>query len=269
MKRAFTLIELLVVISIISMLASVILVNTASVKASGRDGLRTQQIHQIDLAVKLYIETNGKAPLTLCDIQSQAPTPAEASACFAVSSAGGVVWDRFVMDITPYMLHTPGDPCLSGCTSPSGFPLGYAYGAPRAMQYYCSTLGNNCSANSRSYELYTPLERSPNLIGTREVGDFFNPTVAAPSILSFIPRIVLDSANPPHRYFTWSVNNASTCSLSDTAGVLSPSINPFVMTGNPANGNNLSSWAIFPSGDIVTLTCSSVGGSTMRQLTMP
>lgn len=53
--RAFTLIELMVVISIISMLASVVLAAVKPMRAQARDIVRTQEVHQMDLAVQQYI----------------------------------------------------------------------------------------------------------------------------------------------------------------------------------------------------------------------
>ncbi|MEK7641871.1 MAG: prepilin-type N-terminal cleavage/methylation domain-containing protein [Patescibacteria group bacterium] len=177
MKRGFTLVELLVVISIVSMLASIVMVQVSLAQAKGRDSLRTQQIRQIDLATQMYIEANGHAPYledlqndvppTLCDIQSEIPEESEASACFAVSSQGvdtpaGRAWEAFKKDLAPYM-NVPNDPCGSSCASASDFPIGYTYVSPLAMQYYCSYSG--CIVTDDSYQLYAPLERESNPSG--------------------------------------------------------------------------------------------------------
>ncbi|MEK7641872.1 MAG: type II secretion system protein [Patescibacteria group bacterium] len=268
--KAFTLIELLVVISILSMLASVILVNTASVRASGRDGVRVQQIRQIDLAVKLYTEANGHAPLlTGCDVQSQNPSvsQAQASSCFAVST-GGLAWDSFKSQIAPYMPQTPGDPCPTGCTSPSGFPIGYAYGAPLAMQYYCGLAGYSCTANRKSYQLYTPLEKSPNLVGTKDVGDFFTPTMAAPVITNFNSFPFFNGPQQtPGRHFVWQVTNAPSCILSDSFGTIPITT---VLISEAGNGSqSFIGASFFGPNDIVTVTCSTAGGTATAQYIVP
>ncbi|GEM_PF-2868966 len=164
MKRGFTLVELLVVISVISMLSSIVMVRIGLVQASGRDSVRVQQIHQIDLATKLYVDTYKKVPLlTGCEVLSKTPTYAQASACFAVSTAldGSPqkdAWNAFKNQIADF-IKVPNDPCAGNCVSASNFPIGYTYVAPLAMQYYCAQPGNNCIATNESYQIYAPLER--------------------------------------------------------------------------------------------------------------
>lgn len=164
MKRGFTLVELLVVISVISMLSSIVMVRIGLVQASGRDSVRVQQAHQMNLATKLYVETQKEAPLlTGCDVLSRNPTYAEASACFAVSTAldgtpQKIAWNTFKDQIKDF-IKVPDDPCAGNCVSGSSFPIGYTYVAPRAMQYYCAQPGNNCIATNESYQIYAPLER--------------------------------------------------------------------------------------------------------------
>ncbi|MEN9913279.1 MAG: hypothetical protein RLY66_687 [Candidatus Parcubacteria bacterium] len=165
MKRAFTLVELLVVISIVSMLASIVMVQISLAQAKGRDSARVQQVRQIDLATQLYVEDFKKAPLALtgCDILVGAlPTEAEASACFAVSTASvgpqKDAWDAFKEALNPYM-KVPNDPCGGTCQPGNeNFPIGYTYVAPLALQYYCDTI-ETCTVTDESYQIYAPMER--------------------------------------------------------------------------------------------------------------
>jgi prepilin-type N-terminal cleavage/methylation domain-containing protein len=172
-KKAFTLVELLIVISIISMLGSIIIATTTSVQAKGRDAKRTQQIRQIDLATRLYVETLDHAPSwDGCDVVDNPATisSSQASACIAVSTPGAVGydnWDDFTNALTGggFISSVPGDPCGESCTSLSGSPMGYTYAAPLAVQYYCYT-SDTCTANKSSYQLYTPLEQTVALAGS-------------------------------------------------------------------------------------------------------
>ncbi len=60
--KAFTLIELLVVISIISLLASIVLASLNSARAKARDARRESDIHNLQIAIQLYYDTNGEYP---------------------------------------------------------------------------------------------------------------------------------------------------------------------------------------------------------------
>lgn len=58
-RRGFTLIELLVVIVIISILATLLMVNLVSVRQRGRDTQRKSDLRQIQAALELYRADNG------------------------------------------------------------------------------------------------------------------------------------------------------------------------------------------------------------------
>lgn len=220
-KRAFTLIELLIVISIISMLSSIILATTTTVKAKGRDAQRIQQIRQIDLALRLYIEANGHAPYlggTGCQTISTAPTSSVLPGCIAVSTPGvsggyDANWSTFTGQISPYMPRTPSDPCGSSCISASGFPIGYTYVAPVAMQYYCSLSGTLCSGsvNNSSYQMYAPLEQQVPSYGSNGLtSNYFSPAgvgdVTPPSVPQNVSLVLTDQLSSTLAQSSWSAS---------------------------------------------------------------
>jgi len=165
--RAFTLVELLVVISIISVLASVVMVNIQSARAKSRDSLREQQVRQIDLATKLYIEKNGHPPyLTGCQamqLVEGTPTKDQASACFAVSTnalhaSSTEAWQTFKSQISEFISSDSIDDSL-----------GYTYVSPLALQYACYSPNNSCAYDAdyfnSNYALYSQLENSNDSTG--------------------------------------------------------------------------------------------------------
>lgn len=216
-RRAFTLVELLVVISIVSMLASIIMVQISLAQASGRDSVRTQQIRQIDLATQMYIETHKKAPLvdTGCSVLSSGQvTEAEASACFAVSTAAvGTAqhdnWLEFKSELSEF-IQIPNDPCAGDCLSASAFPIGYTYVSPLAYQYYCQN-GGDCIATDESYQVYAPMERETVPSGSEGATDAYaaDPLVAqgndedAPSVPTNVLAVLLGEVGNQDVSITW------------------------------------------------------------------
>ena len=59
----FTLIELLVVISIVSLLSSVVYANAATGRVKAQDAKKIAEARQVETAVRLFVEDNGRAPL--------------------------------------------------------------------------------------------------------------------------------------------------------------------------------------------------------------
>lgn len=61
-KKGFTLIELLVVIAIIGMLSSVVLASLNSARAKARDARKVADFRNIQNALHLFYDTNGRMP---------------------------------------------------------------------------------------------------------------------------------------------------------------------------------------------------------------
>ncbi len=182
-KRGFTLIELLVVISIISLLSSIVLAGVSTARAKGRDGKRYEEVHQIDLAIQLYIANNGHAPYIQnhnCSAESNGGSTYN-EGCYAISNSGATdpakfAWDKFVLDIQPYMAKVPDDPCGTNCGSGASV-LGYKYVAPSNMKYMCAqtSCGLSDGQLDQSYQMYAPLETQSIKTGTATFGSFFVP----------------------------------------------------------------------------------------------
>jgi prepilin-type N-terminal cleavage/methylation domain-containing protein/prepilin-type processing-associated H-X9-DG protein len=66
-RRAFTIIELLVVIAIIVLLAALILPALVRTKETGRSAACLSNLHQIGIAVQLYVQDNGNRMPELFD----------------------------------------------------------------------------------------------------------------------------------------------------------------------------------------------------------
>ena len=64
--RGFTLIELLIVITIISILSAVILVAVNQARSNARDKDRLAQLKQLQAAIEIYGQTNGRYPPAGC-----------------------------------------------------------------------------------------------------------------------------------------------------------------------------------------------------------
>lgn len=95
-KNGFTLIELLIVIAIISILATLLMVNLVGVRQRARDGQRKADLRQIQSALELYRSD-----------QSTYPTSGSGDGYFPTSCGVNV---SFTSGSTVYMQHVPCDP---------------------------------------------------------------------------------------------------------------------------------------------------------------
>ena len=178
--RGFTLIELLVVLSIIAVLSTIIFAGVAQARVKARDSKRIQEIHQIDLAVQLYIVDHGGAAPTLgsnnCTIAAGSSlTSSSAANCIAdfnsANSSSVAAWTLFQADIGKYMPKIPTDACPTCAAN-----LGYVYVAPAVLQYHCVVLSDSTCQRmptSSSYQLYATMESQGTQSGSNWVGSSF------------------------------------------------------------------------------------------------
>jgi prepilin-type N-terminal cleavage/methylation domain-containing protein len=62
LQRAFTLIELLTVVAIVAILASLLLTALSSAKKKSRIAICTSNLHQVSMAVTMYVDENSQQP---------------------------------------------------------------------------------------------------------------------------------------------------------------------------------------------------------------
>lgn len=144
-NKGFTLIELLVVIAIIGILASVVLTSLSSSRAKGRDSRRVQDLHQMDLALELYHDTNGTYPLVGSFINS---TDADWNTTSVLKTA-----------LAPYMASLPVDPLNNSSDPWFDGNYSYSYMYSGTMQMYdligqFEVAGNAASCLNKGWVLY-------------------------------------------------------------------------------------------------------------------
>ena len=61
-NRGFTLVEIMVVITVLSLLASIIIFSGSTARESAKDTIGQQDVQQLLLALRLYLETNNELP---------------------------------------------------------------------------------------------------------------------------------------------------------------------------------------------------------------
>ncbi|MCF7833652.1 MAG: prepilin-type N-terminal cleavage/methylation domain-containing protein [Candidatus Pacebacteria bacterium] len=93
-SKGFTLIELLVVVAIIGILSSVVLASLNSARAKARDARRLSDVTQIQKALELYFNENGKYPP-----YNRVHTQNIESGC----TSGTVGWCNFKNALAPYL----------------------------------------------------------------------------------------------------------------------------------------------------------------------
>ena len=102
--KGFTLIELLVTVGIIVILATLIIVNIAQARMSGRDAKRIADVASIQLALEMYKNSKGVYPSTV-------PTyDYDIWAAAIDSGAAKGDWDNLSTDLKNYLSPLPKDP---------------------------------------------------------------------------------------------------------------------------------------------------------------
>jgi general secretion pathway protein G len=90
-SRGFTLIELLVVIAIIGILSSVVLASLNSARTKARDTRRISDIKQIQIALELYFDANGKYATKLSDLVTSGGLAGASLSALPVDPSGAAV----------------------------------------------------------------------------------------------------------------------------------------------------------------------------------
>jgi type II secretion system protein G len=133
-QSGFTLIELLVVVSIIGLLSSVVLVGTVGARKNSRDTVRKQTLRQLQKALEMYYEDNGRYPTPPWQWQSS-----NASDHPAVASAP----DSYIPGLVPkYISKLPQDPYTNNtAVCGAGWKSSYLYlsdGTDYKLMSHCS-----------------------------------------------------------------------------------------------------------------------------------
>ncbi len=100
-SKGFTLIELLVVISIIALLSSVVLSSLNTARQRSRDAKRMSDLRQIQTALELYYDANGRYPV-----------PAAGDNNWSGHCPGYGNYDTYITGISSFMARLPIDPAF-------------------------------------------------------------------------------------------------------------------------------------------------------------
>ena len=127
LKSGFTLIELLVVIAIIGVLSSIVLTSLNSARAKARDAKRVAELRQIQTALELFYDQQGRYPVNqggtcwdLCDTTSHMQY-------FKNCLARGTDCNFTTTNFQPVMANAPSDP-LDNPTQNQGLNFHYFTG---------------------------------------------------------------------------------------------------------------------------------------------
>ncbi len=116
--RAFTLIELMVVISIISLLSSIVLASVNTARAKARDARRLSDMHNIQIALELYRQTNNQYP--------------NGSSLLSNTAS----WDTLKSLLAPYMPQVPVDPINDADNNYEYDYTSCCCGTPARLKYF-------------------------------------------------------------------------------------------------------------------------------------
>jgi len=115
-RSGFTLVEVLVVLSIIAVLSAVVYANFAEGRAQGRDAKRQSDLRNLQTAIELYRQDNGRYP-------ERCPTTGsswsgQVGTSYECTDGSGM----YILDLAPkYIRSLPSDSRLQGANS------GYVY----------------------------------------------------------------------------------------------------------------------------------------------
>ena len=118
---AFTLVELLTVIAIIAVLASLLMTAVASAKKKSRTAVCTFNLHQISLALDMYLDDFGKRPPSVDDFISGKYLPTSRSLLCPEDKTGN--WGRLVQTGNLIFVGAP----VSGTPGGLNEPVKYSY----------------------------------------------------------------------------------------------------------------------------------------------
>jgi prepilin-type N-terminal cleavage/methylation domain-containing protein len=121
---AFTLVELLTVIAVIAVLASLLMTAVASAKKKSRTTICTFNLHQISLALDMYLDDFGKRPPRVDDLVGGKYLPAPRSLLCPEDKTGN--WGQLVGSIqSGSLIFTI--PTVGGAPAALNEPVKYSY----------------------------------------------------------------------------------------------------------------------------------------------
>ena len=118
---AFTLVELLTVIAVIAVLASLLMTAVASANKKSRTAVCTFNLHQISLALDMYLDDFGKRPPSVDDLVSGKYLPAPRSLLCPEDKTGN--WGRLVQTGNLFSFSSQ----LGGTPAALNEPVKYSY----------------------------------------------------------------------------------------------------------------------------------------------